>query len=90
MTKTGFLRRFKISRELEKHYKDHHGQIKYTRYKEAGTDKILKQEFVCVCRKKWEIDYGLSEMEEKGEITHTDTIHYDWRPEKERETKDGR
>ena len=87
--KTSFLQRFKISRALEKHYKDHHGQIKYTRYKEAGTDKILKQDFACVCGEKWSIDYGLSEMEEKGEITHTETIHFDWRPGKERETDSG-
>ena len=85
MKKTSLLKRFKIKQELEKHDKDHHGQIKYTKYTEAGTDKILKQDFACVCGKKWEIDYGLSEMEEKGEITHTETIHYDWKPEKFRD-----
>ena len=50
---------------------------------EAGTDNILKQDFACVCGKKWEIDYGLSEMEGKGEIIHTETIHIVWRPDKE-------
>jgi len=83
LKKTPFIQRFKIFRELNKHYKDHHEQIKYTRYIESGTDNILKQDFACVCGKKWEIDYGLSEMEEKGEITHTETIHIDWRPDKE-------
>ena len=85
MKKTPFFQRFKINRELEKHYKDHKGQIKYRRYIEAGTNKILRQDFACVCGKKWEIDYGLSELEEKGEIVDTKEIHYDWRPEKERE-----
>jgi len=89
LKKTPFLQRFKIKRELEKHYKEHHGQIKYTRYKEAGTDNILKQDFACICGEKWEIDYGWNEMEERGEIKKTETIHYDWRPDKEKETESG-
>lgn len=83
------LRRFKISRELDKHYKDHRGQIQYNRHIEHGTDKILKQEFFCVCGKQWEIDYGLNKMVEKGEIDHTEVIEYDWKPEKERERDSG-
>ena len=80
------LREFKALIELEKHYKDHHGQIKYTNYKEIGTDNILKQDFACVCGKKWSLDYGLSKMEKRGEIKRTETIHLDWRPGRERDS----
>lgn len=78
------LRQFKIWIELEYHNYKHHRHIQYTVRTEDGTDKILKQEFFCLCGKQWEIDYGLNEMIEKGEIDHSEVIWHDWRPEKER------
>ena len=84
MKKTSLWQRFKITRDLKKHYKDHHGQIKYTRYRETATNDILKQSFECVCGEKWEIDYGWNELEEKGELGDIREVDYDWRPEKDR------
>lgn len=83
MKKTPLLKRVKIFTELNKHRKEHYGQIKYNRYAEFETDKILKQEFSCVCGKKWEIDYGWNELEKEGKIKYTTTIHHDWKPNKE-------
>ena len=52
-------------------------------YHDTNTE-IIKQEHLCLrCGKKWTVDYGYSELDEKKTFDHSKTVMLDCRSDKE-------
>ena len=60
--KTSFFQYMKSFFEINIHHMIHRGHIKLKMYRDITTFDIFKQEYSCVCGKKWQIDYGFNEI----------------------------